>query len=307
MLSKEDFNSLYPSPAGTEGFDIGQMSLRPGTHNLYFNTLEVFEGLGYRNTNDLFMIDLDSGELTGILPAGAGGDFIFSPNGYKIAIIRPDSISVVNGDGSDYLPEIFTYSPVITYSEFQYYVQPVWSEDADTIGIALPSDDPLADDAFGEVWLIPSNGDPPLSQGRISGDFYFSQVFSHSSLSPQLDRVAFTRPTDVPNQRELFIANADGSEERLFDSGAINWEGWAPDGVHFVYSADDPTDLIVAVDGGTPLFNLNGVDLHWIGEDQYLLLSGSPGNWSIILGQLDGSREVISNPAGDFVDYDVSE
>jgi dipeptidyl aminopeptidase/acylaminoacyl peptidase len=307
LLTRESFNSLYPSPAGTEGFDIGQMTMRPDTHLLFFNTLEVFEDIGYRNTNDLFMIDLDSGELTGILPAGAGGNFEFSPGGEKIAVIRPDSISVVNGDGSDYLPELFSHSPVLTYSEFQYYSQPVWSRDSSTIGVAIPSDDPLADDAFGEVWLIPSNGDPPISQGRISGDFYFSQVFSSPTLSPQLDRVAFTRPTDVPNQRDLFIANIDGSEEILFDSGAINWDGWAPDNLHMVYSVDDPMDLILAVDGGAPRLNLVGADLHWIGENRYLLVSGNPGNWTIVVGQIDGLGKIISNPTGDFLDFDFSD
>jgi dipeptidyl aminopeptidase/acylaminoacyl peptidase len=112
LLSRLDLNELYPSPAGTEGFDIGSFSFQPGSYRLYFNTLEVFEGLGYRNTNDLFMIDVVSGELTGILPAQAGGKFVFSPNGSKIAIIRPDSLSIINSDGTDYLPEIFSYSPV---------------------------------------------------------------------------------------------------------------------------------------------------------------------------------------------------
>jgi Tol biopolymer transport system component len=307
LLSRADFDGLYPSPAGTEGFDVGSLAFRPGTHHLFFNTLEVFEEIGYRKTNDLFMIDLDSGELSGILPAGAGGEFVFSPDGNRIAIIRPDSISVINGDGTDYLPNVFEYSPVLTYSEFQYYVQPVWSQNSNTIGLALPSDDPLAEGVFGEVWLIPANGDPPIRQSRIEGDFYFSQVFSHPTLSPHLDRVAFTRSSGAPNQHSLFIANVDGSEEVLMDKGAINWESWAPDGVHFVYSAAEPTDLIIAVDGGSSRVTVIGINLIWIGENTFLLHTGTPGDWSIEIGSVDGSREVISHPSGDFVDFDVSE
>lgn len=307
LLSRADFNGLYPSPAGTKGFDIGSLAFRPGTHHLFFNTLEVFEGIGYRKTDDLFMIDLDTGELSGILPSGAGGDFLFSPDGNRIAIIRPSSISVINSDGTDYLPDLFGYLPVLTYSEFQYYAQPVWSQDSSTIGLALPSDDPLAEGVFGEVWLIPANGDPPTTQGRIDGDFYFSQVFSKPTLSPQLDRVAFTRSSEAPNQRSLFIANIDGSEEVLMDKGAINWEGWSPDGVRFVYSAVDPTELIIDRDGGGSRISLTGTDIFWITEDRFLLISGIPGNWSIVLASVDGSREVISNPSGDFVEFDISE
>ncbi|MEE9508628.1 MAG: hypothetical protein V3V44_05000, partial [Anaerolineales bacterium] len=146
----------------------------------------------------------------------------------------------------------------------------------------------------------------PISLGRIEGDFYFTQVFSNSSLSPQLNRVAFVRELDPPNQGELNIANVDGSEEMLIETGAINWVGWAPDGRHFVYSVDDPTDLIIGVDGGEPLFTVEGLDLQWLSGDRYLLLSGSPGDWRLIEGRIDGSREVISNPGGDFIDYDLS-
>lgn len=307
LLSREILNGLYPSPAGTAGFDIGQFEFRPHTHQLFFNTLEVFEQIGYLKTDDLFRQDFDSGELTAILPAGAGGEFLFSPDGNKIAIIRPDSISVVNGDGADYFPEIFKYSPVLTYSEFQYYAQPVWLGNSRSLGVALPSDDPLAEDVFGEIWRIPVNGDPPVSTGRIDGDFYFTQVFSNTSLSPELSRVAFMRDTDVPNQRELFLANTDGSEEVRFDIGSINWKGWAPDGFHFVYSNEDPTELIIASDGGSPLFTISGTDLLWISGDEFLLISGTPGDWTFKRVQLDGSTSMLSNPKGDFIDFDISE
>ena len=307
LLSREILNELYPSPAGTAGFDIGQFEFRPHTHQLFFNTLEVFEEIGYWKTDDLFRQDFDSGELTAILPAGAGGDFLFSPDGNKIAIIRPDSISVVNGDGADYLSEIFTYSPVLTYSEFQYYAQPVWFGNSRSLGVALPSDDPLAEGAFGEIWRIPVNGDPPVSIGRIDGDFYFTQVFSTTSLSPELNRVAFMRETNVPNQRELYLANTDGGEEVRFEIGSINWKGWAPDGFHFVYSNEDPTELIIASDGGSPLFTISGTDLLWISDDEFLVISGTPGNWSFRRAGIDGSISMLSNPEGDFIDFDISE
>ena len=307
LLSREILNGLYPSPAGTAGFDIGQFEFRPHTHQLFFNTLEVFEEIGYWKTDDLFRQDFDSGELTAILPAGAGGGFLFSPDGNKIAIIRPDSISVVNGDGADYLSEIFTYSPVLTYSEFQYYAQPVWFGNSRSLGVALPSDDPLAEGAFGEIWRIPVNGDPPVSIGRIDGDFYFTQVFSTTSLSPELNRVAFMRETNVPNQRELYLANTDGGEEVRFEIGSINWKGWAPDGFHFVYSNEDPTELIIASDGGSPLFTISGTDLLWISDDEFLVISGTPGNWSFRRAGIDGSISMLSNPEGDFIDFDISE
>jgi hypothetical protein len=307
VLSRDILNGLYPSPAGTAGFDIGQFEFRPHTHQLFFNTLEVFEEIGYWKTDDLFRQDFDSGELTAILPAGAGGEFLFSPDGNKIAIIRPDSISVVNGDGADYLSEIFTYSPVLTYSEFQYYAQPVWFENSRSLGVALPSDDPLAEGAFGEIWRIPVNGDPPVSIGIIDGDFYFTQVFSTTSLSPELNRVAFMRETNVPNQRELYLANTDGSEQVRFEIGAINWKGWAPDGFHFVYSNGDPTELIIASDGGAPLFTIRGTDLLWISDDEFLVISGTPGDWSLRRAGIDESISMLSNPEGDFIDFDISE
>lgn len=306
LLSREKLNGLYPSPAGTEGFSIDQFAFRPNTYDLFFNTAEVFE-YGYLKTDDLFQINYQSGELTYILPPSTGGDFSFSPDGEKIAIMRPDSISLINADGSNFIPEILTFTPILTYSEFQYYPQPVWSQDSSIIGVALPSDDPLAEDAFGEVWYLPANGDLPFSAGRLEGDFYFTQVFSNPTLSPNLDRVAFTRPSESPNSRRLFISYADGSEEVLVDIDVRNWHGWAPDSKHFVFGMDDPPKLILTMDGGEPVAELSAVDLYWINESDYLIVSGEPGDWKVSVGDLDGSTQLISTLSGDRLNIDWSD
>ena len=119
--------------------------------------------------------------------------------------------------------------------------------------------------------------------------------------------MAFVRETGRPNQGELYIANVDGSEEMLIEAGAINWVGWAPDGLHFVYSIDDPIDLIIGVDRGEPSFTVKGLDLRWLSGEEYLLLSGSPGDWRLIIGRIDGSENAISTPGGDFIDFDLSD
>jgi Tol biopolymer transport system component len=306
LLSREDLNELYPSPAGTGVFNVGQFMFRPNTHDLFFNTAEVFE-LGYLKTDDLFMVNSLSGEFRYILPASAGGDFLFSPDGSKIAIMRPDSFSVIDGDGANYIPEILTFTPVLTYSEFQYYPQPVWSQDSSIIGVALPSDDPLAPDAFGEVWYLPADGESPFSAGKIEGDFYFTQVFSNPALSPNLDRIAYSRPSEARNSRQLFISSADGIDETLVDVGEKEWHGWAPDSSHFVYRADDPTAFILALDGGESVVDLSGVDLYWIDEGHYLIISGEQENWDVSLGELYGASELISTLSGDHIAVDWSD
>ena len=51
------------------------------------------------------------------------------------------TIRLVNADGSE-RREAFTYTPVVTRSEFQYYAQPVWAPDSDCLRVAIPPADP---------------------------------------------------------------------------------------------------------------------------------------------------------------------
>jgi len=306
LLSTDDMKALYPSTLESKGFEIAQMAFLPGTHDLIFNTYEAFAMIGLAMTDDLLRINTDSGDLTRLLTPNHGGHFSISPDGSRIVVIQPDRIHLLNPDGSGLSTDLITYTPVITYSEFQYYAQPVWTRDSNAVGFAIPSADPLDGSPSGDIWRIPRDGSTAVKTGTIAGDFYFSQVFSSSTLSTHLDRLAFIRETATPNIRELYLANTDGSEQTIYDTGEIRWEGWAPDGIHFVYSLSDPMDMVLGSIGESPAILANGTDLSWLNASDFLYLSGSIGSWTLQRGSIGTAPITMATPAGDFISYDFT-
>jgi len=307
LLSIDDMKALYPSTLESKGFEIGQMAFLPGSHALYLNTYEAFETVGFAMTNDLLRINTDTGDLTRLLTPGNGGNFVISPDGNHIAIVRPDSINMVGPGGGTLVTDIVTYLPVMTYSEFQYYAQPVWAQDSSAVGVAIPSDDPLGASPSGFIWRMNNSGSSSTNVGTIPGDFYFSQVFSSSIISPNLNRVVFMRDTATTNIRDLFLANTDGTGETLYATGEIYWVGWAPDGIHFVYSLGGPMNLQLGTDGSADVPLSTGFNLRWINASEYLYLNGSLGAWTLMMGELGMASTTLASPSGDFISYDFTQ
>ena len=286
--------------------DISQVVFIPGTHNIVFNTRVTAEGPGLLKNDDLFLLNTDNGSLSTLFTPGTGGDVIFSQNGEKMAIVRPDSISLAAGDGTNLIPNLVTYTPVITYSEFRYYAQPVWRPDSSALGVAIPSSDPLTPPTNGTIWRIPANGDPAVNLGTILGDFYFSQTFTEAVLSPNLQHVAFLRDTPTPNVRDLYTANPDGSGATVYANGDIRFLGWSPDSAHFIYSIGGPMNLHLGVLGGAPSPIGACNQPRWVDGSHFLCLTGSLGAWTLMRGQIGVGLTPIVSPAGDFVSYNFT-
>jgi hypothetical protein len=305
LMTPADFDALYPLGPMLHN-DLADLAFVPGTHTLLFNTRGVPEGPGLFKHNNVLALDSDTGVMTTVFAAETGGDFLISPDGTQLAIVQPDNISLANIDGTNLRPDVVTYSPVITYSEFMYYAQPVWAPDSSAVGVAIPSADPLNPPTTGTVWRIPADGSPAVNVGTISGSFYFPQVFGAPLLAPDLSRLAFLEETVTPNEFNLIFANADGSAQTTFASGNIAWEGWGPDSSHFVYAFSGPMNLQLGVDGGAPLAIGSCTDLRWQTPTRYFCLSGSMGSWTLMRGELGVGLTPLVNPGGDFISYDFS-
>lgn len=307
LLTSAQIDALYPLDPMFSRNDIASIAFIPGSHELMFNTRAVpAQGPGLAKYNDLAHLDADTGTLTSVFAPEDGGDFALSPDGTQLALILPDSIGLVNIDGSNLRPGLISYTPVITYSEFQYYAQPVWTRNSDAIGVAIPSSDPLAAGLSGTIWRVPVVSATAVNVGTVNGDFYFSQAFSESSLSYNLQHVAFLRETGTPNIKDLYLANADGSGEVVYDTGNIQWQGWALDNVHFVYSLGGPMNLQLGVVGGASTSIGLCDDLRWRNNNTFLCLSGSMSSWTLMRGQIGSGLTALVSPAGDFIAYDFN-
>ena len=299
LMGPADFDALYPLD-GALHHDLSEFEFIPGTHLLLVNTRSIFEGPGLAKHDDLLRIDSDTLARTMLLAPGTGGDFTVSPDGRYLALVRHDAIEIRLADGSPSGSGIITYEPVITYSEYAYYAQPVWTPESSMIGVAIPSADPLAPATTGSTWQLPV-GAPATLVGTISGAFFFAS-FNAPLLSPDLSQVAYTRPTSAPNVSNLYRASADGSGETLAATYS-QWTGWSPDSTHFVFSSGDALNLQLGdlAGGLAPL--VSGTDLRWFSPEAFVYLSGSMGAWTLQRGGLGAPSTPLASPGGDFIDY----
>lgn len=303
LLTPATFNALYDH----EGFlhnDLGSIAFIPGSHDLLLNTRAVPEGPGLIKYDDLLRLDGETGELATLLPPGEGGDFLVSPDGSRVAVVKPDSIGLLDPDGSNSLPDLIPYEPVITYSEFQYYAQPVWSRDGLQLGVAIPSSDILDDDPRGEIWQVAKDGSDARSRGAFAGDFYFEQQRGGSLLSPTLDHVAFFRRTG--DERIMVLSAIEEPVEQVYDRQVTRWNGWSPDGRHFIYGTGDPASAKRGAWGTDPIPMPSGTEYRWLSVDAFLYLTGERGDWTLSRGNLGGGTMTLVSPIAEFVQYDFA-
>ena len=304
VMGPADFDALYPL-SGALHHDLFQFDFLPGTHRLLFNTRSTFEGPGLAKHDDLIQIDADTLGRTMLLAPGSGGDFTASPDGRYLAITRPDTIDILRADGAPTGSGVINYSPVITYSEYAYYAQPVWAPDSMSIGAAIPSSDPLAPSTTGSVWRLPVGGSPSLVS-TISGQFFLFGTGSEPLLSPDLSLVAYTRPTTAPNIWGLFVASSNGTSENLMASADLSWAGWSPDSLHIVYSLGAPLNLQLGDLSGASTPLTTGTRLQWLNPAEFVYLAGSAGAWSLQRDGIGTAGTTLATPSGDSVDYDLA-
>ncbi len=305
LLTADQIDGLYPLQDFVHS-NIAEIGFIPGTHQLLLNSSALAEGPGVFNRNDLLRLNTDTGSLETILAADLGGAFSLSPDGGHMAIIRPDSVSLAAIDGSDMHANVISYTPVITYSEYQYYAQPVWSPDSSHFGVAISSEDPLAPRVTGTIWSVSSPDGLATQLGTMAGDFFFIQTGADPSLSPNLDWVGFLRPGAgngaPPN---MLLAHPDSLGLGVYDQGSARFQGWSPNGVRFAY-ASGASELYVGVPEAPRIPVGQGTDLRWLDDDTFIYLGGSFGAWTLRLSMPGSGLQVLASPAGDFVTYDFA-
>jgi len=302
LMSPADFDALYPLD-GAVHHDLSQFDFVPASHDLLLNTRSTFEGPGLAKHDDLIQIDTDTLARTMLLAPGNGGDFTSSPDGQYLAIVRPDMIEIRLANGTPTVSGVITYMPVTTYSEYAYYAQPVWDGDSMTIGVAIPSPDPLAPATTGSIWRLPVGGSASLA-GTITGQFFLLSG-SEPLVSPDLAHVIYARPTATPNIWNLYLGSVDGSGETLIGVYLV-WGGWSPDAQHFVFSLGDATNLQLGDVTGTSAPLVTGTEVRWFTPTEFLSLSGSMGGWTLNRAGIGSAPVPLASPAGDFIDYDFA-
>lgn len=300
LLNRGSFNILYPLGDFTH-YTLANLDFLPNSHVLLFNTRGVFEGPGLAKNDDLLSIDAASGQINLLLLPAEGGDFTPSASGSEIAIVRPDSLSFVNADGSNLRSEVMTFAPVLTYSEYFFYPLPVWSDGS--VVLAIPQQDPFFATEPGTIWSVDGE---VQDFARADGDLFGPQG-ELPIVSPDGSKVVFFRAAEGPGEQDLVILDLDSSEEAVYETGAIRWQGWSPDSRRFVYSKGSGLDLYLGELGTPPVSLGSGMGLRWVGTDEYLYFAGVPGTWTLTLGDLTGASTPLAMSSDDFPVFDFAE
>ncbi len=290
---------LDPFVTGIIPYQVAWLS---GSRQLFFNTSPQIDGPGLLMSDDLWMVDTDSSELTIVLGPGDGGNFTFSPDGQRLAIVTPGRIDLMDVNGNN-RREAFTHTPVITFSEFEYYAQPVWAADSGSLRVAIPPTDSSVPSAQPtSIWSIPVEDRPAWLIGQVT-----TQPRSHELLfAPNLARLAYLvgeRP-EGPDSDRPSMAIAEMSESIIWDpilfpADVMSVHGWSPDSAHLLYASE--TASIAEITMGQPDVRplISGDDqglilnVTWTDNFRFLYQQQSATGWDILLGRIDGSDPML--------------
>lgn len=306
LVSTVDFMSMnmgseISDPADVTSIMPSMMKFIPGTHTLAFTNRIYFQGPGVEFNEDLWFVNVDTGEQRSFLSPGQAGQFYFSPDGQQMALVVPDRIDLLNTDGSNRRYGVLTYPFVYTYSEYAYYATPVWSPDSTFLRVAIPPQDPLGDPTGQvKIYHIPTDGSMANQLASVSVN-----PLGGASFAPDVNHYAYKQVIGDPaaNQYSLKIADLAGMAPVEFTTGSFNFGEWAPDSSHFYFTNFDPNTTYIGQVGvpGVIALDANPVSsMHWITNESFFFVYQSAGNYQLRWGTL-------STPSGEIVNLGYGE
>jgi Tol biopolymer transport system component len=220
----------------------------------------VDDRFGWVITSDslagIWVLDPETGDKRRVLPWGRSPDW--SPDGTQL-VVTTGQIYTVNVDGSNLRR--------LTSAGRNSF--PAWSPDGEWIG--FDSNYTLPTDA---IWVMRSDGSQrqvvgpigarmlewhPLgssivhireafhvatmtAQGTDIRELTTNAEYFHPEYSPDGSRIAYERfGPPWPSPPQVWVMNADGSDQRQLTTRGGGWPSWSPDGRRIVFVRDDGT------------------------------------------------------------------
>ena len=321
LVSQAEMTALKEASdiTNAQGFDFDQVEWRPGTHALYYNTVPRFMGPGYAPNYDLRVINVDTDEKTTLFNFNQAGAFTFSPDGMQLALSTPESLNLVNADGSNLRANILTYPVVGTYSEYNYTPAPIWASDSMSLRATIPPADSFAEPTPPTgLWYLPVDGSAATQLGSVQT---MPLNWLDNAISPDMSFVAYAKQVGDPteNQTELHLAYTDGSNDYIFVSdGIINFLGWTPDSTRFVYQLNGGSERGVyvgsIVDGSSYIFTSDSSTSHslkWVDNNRVIFIFENPSTGTSELRISDQSsannHAFIDTLTGGFPRFDFTK
>lgn len=282
------------------GNSLTFLSWEPGDHKLLLGVIPVINAIGAPDTPvGYWLLDADTGKLSRASPPPTI-DHNLSPDGKYRYIVGDSSLSICRADGSDCRADVITY-PSGPYEGGHWWYGPTlaWSPDSQSLKAVFPSPDSGETSNIGELvaYLIPLDTQLPIQSAHFEAGPY------ESYLSPDQQYLLFWKPVKPnSNTREMHLATFDGQRNEIYAIGnPLGIDGWAPDGMHFVYWLKYQAWLGVVCGGAVPLTDVGyAYNFTWVDDQRFVFISGSPdsdqgtlrlgkiGEASIELGPFNG-------------------
>jgi Tol biopolymer transport system component len=301
VMSWADLSSLKTNPDST---GAGPSNLRwiPGTHTLTFTSYEVFEGPGMALNDDLITVDGDTGKWEMFLKPKQGGVAAFSPDGKWMALSTPTNISIMDVSGIPAPGPGLDFPAVMTYSEYQYYPEPVWAADSTRLAVFIPTDDPMKEPrGLSSIWTMDVMGTQPVRQVQITPQF-----IGPVTIAPDLTKFFYVREVGNPadNRRELRTALINGTNGKtVFSGSAPDVYGWSPAGDVFAFRAtnDDPVTVSQMAGSVGDLPGTQGVYwFDWVDSSRFLFSKVTGDTVELFLGdRKEGNQSLAALPVSE--------
>lgn len=300
LVSSMELMALKPSDPNITGIGVLSFTWRPNTHFVAYNTLLLHEGPGFGPNYDLRLVNADTLAKSTLLDTQRGGIFYYSPDGSQVALSNPDSISLINADGSNFRQDVLTFPIVGTYSEYYYCPHPIWARDSGSLRVAIPPEETLATPLPPTgLWSLRVDGSPAVLLGNILAIPF---AWPDNAFAPDLERVIYVKPAMVedPNQRQLHITNPDGSNDAVYDQGeSLEFISWSPDSQHFLYqiTGGENKGMYLGGLGDSPQRLVNDpftmTNIQWLEGSHFASLLSDGSQWNLQIRNLTG--EVLAS------------
>jgi hypothetical protein len=283
------------------GSDPYKISWVPGTHQVLFTTGYFSVGRPYWWPNyNLFDLNVDTGDLLRVYPAGDGGEAWPSPDAKKIVVVKNKTIYLSLIDGE------ILYRDIINYEEFSSMpASIIWAPDSSRFGLIIsennPHDNyihPLFADEDASIWIIDASTGIPSLMDII-------REFAFGVLSPNLEYVGFTLIGTDYNLKDTYISTINGSNSIFIASSPSGIISFSQDSLHFAYYIGEHPNINPECKGETPqqklyIGSLDGKKIlinevlsnglfRWINNTQFIFVSGTTLN----LGDIEGNSTKI--------------
>ncbi|HKU74603.1 MAG TPA: carboxypeptidase regulatory-like domain-containing protein, partial [Pyrinomonadaceae bacterium] len=253
----------------------------------------------------LLLINADG---TGQTPLTEGvfirdGNPVYSPDGSKIAfdrtILGKTHIYIMNADGTN--PVAVTSDGPLPNASFHQY--PTWSPDGTRLAFMSDRDGTRKC----EIWVININGSglTKLTTNIQVGTDSFGPVFGwdqNPRWSPDGSRIAFDSMRHGLSNRELYVMNADGSNQTRLTDNIVEdrFPSWSPDSQRIAFrrggsfthginiiNRDGTNPVHVTIDGDAPVWSPDGLKFVTTGLDPNI--SFKP---ALFILNVDGTNKV---------------